>query len=378
MIRNSATTQDKLSSVIHSAQSNISEEIPVEDDIIEFRVSLSSKRDVLSFKIGGARQKTLLILIISIQSFFNLTETHTQRETIEQDFSLDTYRPELGHPRIKQIGNHQLRISPTKIKFSTRSDISGNKIAHVERSARGPDRIEGSPIDFSNVKSNRRPQMAPAYELWLNSNFSRQNPVLMKRNQMTPRIIGVDRSFSSKLRIKDRITDGMQKSLDPMINSEADRRGALPGKMTYRRDLSAASEGISRSVGTKIDTNSNNQVDNSEDLDEVASKDESESDQQDDPTATSDMNENQAANDSADEDEFEQENKSAGGGINQGAAFADRVNLNTAVRLDPSGMVRAESRKLTESPVYPPGDLERLYSDALLVYVKDFNQYIKK
>lgn len=30
-----------------------------------------------------------------------------------------------------------------------------------------------------------------------------------------------------------------------------------------------------------------------------------------------------------------------------------------------------------KAPIYPPGDLDRLYSDALLVYVKDFNQFIE-
>lgn len=44
--------------------------------------------------------------------------------------------------------------------------------------------------------------------------------------------------------------------------------------------------------------------------------------------------------------------------------------------------VGAESRKRARAaarpPVYPPGDLDRLYSDALLVYVKDFNQYIQR
>lgn len=33
-------------------------------------------------------------------------------------------------------------------------------------------------------------------------------------------------------------------------------------------------------------------------------------------------------------------------------------------------------KKASYSPVYPPGDLDILYSDALLVYVKDFNHFI--
>lgn len=36
-----------------------------------------------------------------------------------------------------------------------------------------------------------------------------------------------------------------------------------------------------------------------------------------------------------------------------------------------------EKRRFFASPVYPPGDLDILYSDALLVYVKDFNHFIK-
>lgn len=33
--------------------------------------------------------------------------------------------------------------------------------------------------------------------------------------------------------------------------------------------------------------------------------------------------------------------------------------------------------KLERPPIYPPGDADKLYADALLVYVKDFNQYIE-
>lgn len=56
----------------------------------------------------------------------------------------------------------------------------------------------------------------------------------------------------------------------------------------------------------------------------------------------------------------------------------DPVSQNHSVLDSDDAMERAESRKLEVSQVYPPGDLDRLYSDALLVYVKDFNQYIKK
>lgn len=40
----------------------------------------------------------------------------------------------------------------------------------------------------------------------------------------------------------------------------------------------------------------------------------------------------------------------------------------------PTVSLKRTSKMLT--PIYPPGDLDRLYSDALLVYVKDFNQFI--
>lgn len=64
--------------------------------------------------------------------------------------------------------------------------------------------------------------------------------------------------------------------------------------------------------------------------------------------------------------------------VEDSTSLKDPSPSNHVVIASEDATEKLESRKLAVSQVYPPGDLDRLYSDALLVYVKDFNQYIKR
>lgn len=74
------------------------------------------------------------------------------------------------------------------------------------------------------------------------------------------------------------------------------------------------------------------------------------------------------------EDDGEEESEEEENNAESEPEMRDQINLEV---FDGS-QAKTESRSWPESPIYPPGDLDRLYSDALLVYVKDFNQYITR
>lgn len=58
----------------------------------------------------------------------------------------------------------------------------------------------------------------------------------------------------------------------------------------------------------------------------------------------------------------------------------EQISVNLKMANDNNVEERSDKprRVKSYSPVYPPGDLDILYSDALLVYVKDFNNFIKR
>ena len=57
----------------------------------------------------------------------------------------------------------------------------------------------------------------------------------------------------------------------------------------------------------------------------------------------------------------------------------ERMSVSLKMVNDETADERSDSSiEANYSPVYPPGDIDILYSDALLVYVKDFNHFINR
>lgn len=284
-------------------------------------------------------QQIFVVIILTIHNVVNLSETDTQlmmTDSIipESQLSISpTIR--LMNNNIQQDAIRRFKLSPTRIRISSNNN-NANKIYNQRETITSDNRemtaidvakltatnqqSKLNPvIDLTNLKRNFQDQMAPAYELWPDVN---REDNLVKFKRLT-------------------VFKGSSLLPSPLRTPQSSRRSIRV------RSVSASRE-------DNVNTRGNSTGDDYDQSDDSAEPD---------------------SNDEQDGDQVERSDDD-GSNVVENAREGD-VKYKTSY-MEPVLESKAEPRKLSKSPVYPPGDVDILYSDALLVYVKDFNQFIKR
>lgn len=311
----------------------------------------------------------LLIIFLVAQILVGRTELDAQ--TSKRDLDRKQISPfDVSHliadlPKVtihrKSDQQFKLKLSPTKIKFlCCREKLSGESLrsSAAGSSLRLP---QESTVNFTYLKSVNPRRFEPAYEIWFSGASSasiNQSPVsdhmgVLQSNKVKP--------VSERLKT----TRVVNHRLD--LNSV---RNLLPKPVNLVTSQSRLSGVRTRSV---------QQDQNEPEYDGATSEsDESEYTEQNDPSQptsnTESMGDASKLTSVGDVVEYRNDSSSPQKESENDTSDQDQINFDVLE----DGQVRAESKSWPESPVYPPGDLDRLYSDALLVYVKDFNQYITR
>lgn len=314
-------------------------------------------RRSLIFSVNNLLNKVLIS--VCLLSSINLTEINTQDQFVPKSmlflekFKFSAEANNVSRNQTSKSSTNKTKISPTRIiinNVNLHNYNRSNNDAGRKSRADTDNILMNSIVSFSHLKPKLVKQMAPAYELWPNLNDNINV------------ISSLKKSKSESCSLPSEKTTSDTDNLPPL---HGNLRNLLPKPVTILPSATIKRIVTVRSVmpDKKVDhnTETTKQTSNKhEDEDETDDAQESEEGTvSNEPESLSQRLEARTDDETYVED-------TAGNPINFKAFEDGRV------------MERAESQKLSYSPVYPPGDLERLYSDALLVYVKDFNQYIKK
>lgn len=319
-------------------------------------------------------RRVLVVFVVTMHNIVDLTETNTQdSSSLGSIFSPEQFQIS---PFIQLMDNDHTRnskqkfkISPTRIKFSNaRESIAAIDIpTSLDRLSRDPNRILHPLVGSSNFKSNEREQMAPAYELWPDLNGDEN---LVKLNQQ--RAFGLNHQNDVENSNLNSYEPAERMSIAPNTRPFNSIRDVIPkpvkmapSEVAYRSiKIRSLSDGLSHN------DKQNKSRYNKEDDDYEPTTDEEVSNNGEDQSLM--------PNEANDNETNEQDNEPDVDIGRRSDNDVNRSHINFKTFGDEHAIEKAESRKLTHSPIYPPGDLDILYSDALLVYVKDFNQYIKR
>lgn len=303
-----------------------------------------------------APQRCLLISIIIIQDIVHLTEVRTLQQDIDSNY-------QLGHRRLAdelKIKNN-IKISPTRIRLQSNDQIYGrlsNRRLEYEtdRSTNSKATTKAPSNQHGHLGSKRKLlYSSPAYELWPN----------VAGNQV---VIAAERRFEKQanqkwMHINDKAN---REHIDDDEPNQASRRNLLPRPMdqmdpshVHRRSYNLKSL-LKELKASPIYRNNHR---SRRTLNQISVGSQVDSDDGGTPSAEPGVDERDKNDDIVQDDED--------------SRVTEENQINYKVLDDDQVLEKAETaRKMTLSPVYPPGDPELLYSDALLVYVKDFNQYI--
>lgn len=313
----------------------------------------------------------LIILFLCLQNIISQTETNTRSVTNISEYPTklpNNFRilneaesiVKMTRATKPQEEFNKYKVSPTRIRFSSANySINRNAKSNQENESRGQTRYPGlvvnsAAVDFSNKRSKSNKQMAPAYELWPDTSDN-ANHVLRHGRKFQNNIGPIPYS---------RLADYHDNRGQILANATANLnlnslRGLLPKPLPLVE--SSANNRVIRVRSTQ--TQIEDEPDSSRDEGELADENMEE---------RSDMN--------VDRDNSEDKD-SLSSQFNDGRTYTQSSNhkqINFKVfdsQQASNNLLRR--RRLKESQIYPPGDPERLYADALLVYVKDFNQYIR-
>lgn len=247
----------------------------------------------------------------------------------------------------------RFKVSPTRIRFST-NNLSANHLRLLENDqslSKNPVSPPDTVISFSHLKKSKlAKQMAPAYEMWPNLKDNLNLVVLKRKKAKTTKELHCRQVAEPKLN---------SLNSTEINTSSGNLRNLLPKPVPHL--LNSASSRTTVRVRSVNNGDSNIKQNTSESGD---------ADVEDTDESSSELDESEP--ESSKEADFD---------INMNSAANSRSNmkLRTNFRLndDFEPLASFESRDAKETMVYPPGDSERLYSDALLVYVKDFNDFIE-
>lgn len=239
----------------------------------------------------------------------------------------------------------RFKVSPTRIKFSTGNLLTNQKdsLGIGRSSLNNHDSLYNPVISFSHLKSKHTKQMAPAYELWPNL-----------QDDLNLVALG-----NKKVAVQDRAhcKEASESNYNPSNLSIYSKSGALRNLLPKPVPLlfSSSPSRIVKVRSINGDTSDIRQK-KREDVDDVGGSD------------------GDTGEDSSELDESDPDPNTDTNSLKMGPGT--RTNFEVSDNFQPSEAF--ERREVKETMVYPPGDSERLYSDALLVYVKDFNEFIEK
>lgn len=291
------------------------------------------------------------VAIILIQNVVDLTETNTQiapRNIPFERFLGVTRRAARDQQEIKRTITHQgpFKLSPTRIRLSNDESYS------LFRKFKGSS--EPATRKMINEQIVRRRNLTPAYEFThLVSGTDNQVKVSEFERQIS---LTLDAGAANTNRGEESST-ATKLDRGARNNLPKPQMSSLSGKSKHRGILSRAVRGNANKAGkSKRDNQDSNDEDQAQESDEEDG-----------------IGEMIGKGDHSDDYEIEtptQDDSEPSG--RRSASF----NLETVD--DDNAIARADTlRGTSASPIYPPGDLDILYSDALLVYVKDFNQFIR-
>lgn len=311
----------------------------------------------------------IIVIALIFQNLINITETNTQSTAnsnsnllLRKSKFITHLQPtndndgirmvEISGAQRKEETKYKFKVSPTRIRFA-----NARSKTQTQDTSKRDKMLSDQLIGFSHLRSKQTRQMArPAYELWLDMNTG--------SNLVNP---GNSKILDKKV------------NLDYPSSVEAIEPTSILSNSSHRLNLNNMRNLLPKPV-MLMSSNSDNRIV------KIRSIHDSQIDEADDPKGRSESNEDEESSDETGNKEANLEQDSAlvdEPDINNdlSKSFSKSANhhhINFKTSDSDAAIERAESRRLRASIVYPPGDLDRLYSDALLVYVKDFNQYIKK
>lgn len=350
----------------------------------------NSSRKIIKLSQWPSLVQYSLVIFLCCPNTIHQTETNTRNifdENVDPSRIDDNQPIELRSPNgverflkmskasKQEEGKYKFKVSPTMIKFSSSTNN------HIDRkiiaSAPGSEslfRNKESPstsltaVNFSDIRYKSSKQMAPAYELWPDTSEN-------KRYVLNPEKFPHNNNYvysNTNSRIPKFHQDGQSiKSYSPKLHVNLNLkslRGVLPKPLPVMTSASSNRAIRERSAP-------------------VESEDEPLSDKREEEF---DLAADKKVNEKADKTNLDQNNSESDwnnldklnddGGADSDGIFTQNPNhrqINFQILDSQQALKRVQRRRLKESQVYPPGDPSRLYADALLVYVKDFNRYIK-
>lgn len=322
-----------------------------------------------------------LILFLCCSSTIHQTETNTRnifknkvdlnwRENNQRLIELRTSRgvekfQEINSMQTKPEGSKfKFKVSPTRIKFSSANDRIERKMISIpgnERLSRDHESsVNRTIVSFSDKRYKSPKQMAPAYEFWPDTNENRRYVISLEESSRN----NYDSVSNSKLSNLDwNRLDQTYPNINLDLNS---LRGLLPKPLASKAS-SISSNRVLRERSTPGGESEDESPDIPNKPEEVVDSGDENVDEKSDKNLD---------RDNSSESDPDYSNKSN----DDDRIFVQNPNhrhLNFQVFGSQETLKRVQRRKLKESQIYPPGDPNILYADALLVYVKDFNRYIK-
>lgn len=302
----------------------------------------------------------LYISIILVFASVNLTETNIQ--IIQKSNYDDEHKHfsdlnsslnrrilngtiQMNIASIRDETNHKFKVSPTRIRFSSAKSGTVNlPIDNTERSSGSQDKMldHDAVLSFADKRSKTAKQMAPAYELWPDLKDNVNQLVAVREYPSYPPATNHQQQHHKETRL---VSNSPNYSISTNVNLKY-LRNLLPKPMSL---LSSSTNGrVVRIRSAPAEQSSS-------------------------------TSENKRGQSGSEDYESEPDSDSQSGTEEGETESTPDVKINFKVYGDEQLVYKElpERRRLKESAIYPPGDLDRLYSDALLVYVKDFNQYIK-
>jgi hypothetical protein len=373
---------------------------------IKLRRSLASnKSSLVRSNFGTPFNRRLASLIYRflvtcvILQDIDLTETNTRSEIFLKSFpsTSELYRAEVRRTRRHLAENEsgrndvvgqKLKISPTRIRFTSSKQLP----IDLERFMRHPQQQQQHTSGDVNIKRRQQPrpnkdQAAPKQQ----AAYEYHWPINQQTNQVLVNYRRVGRQEKSSNLLRPNHGDGESLVTIHANKIEPDRRAgrarnAIPRPMKAS-PASVVSQRVpwdGRSVKKdfesrrkKYSTSGHNRngrrgaADHAKGASkmtvDVRTKRQDELEDRDADDSNSDMNKYEIQVGDAQSDENPPSNGEQQTSVN--LEVLDDNNVEEQV--DPV-------EKVKYSPVYPPGDLDILYSDALLVYVKDFNRSFKQ
>lgn len=270
------------------------------------------------------------------------------------DYELREHKPNLVvQMNPPEVTNHNFKfqqLSAEDVSTANEDQLDTSQDSRVRHSSRH--------YSDPSIDTDLRKEMAPDHRTWppLVTNligFSKQARVSNSSAESANEIMSnkyTAQSSSLILRLLlDRFASYIQHT--PELIATGDRKT----RSTATDNADRSSDGVA---------SENEKSRNNDDEDDYDSEDEENKSDQGDDTETNEVDQPIATSDGVDKSDNDNE-------LNK---ISERIvnfkSPNNKLKLKMTNI------KLDRPPAYPPGDADKLYSDALLVYVKDFNQYI--